>query len=247
MSTDTVTEHDTFERLRKAKEQIGQVPTDEDGNVVDPLEHLRAKLNLPTLKRIIRRGSGADAEFDFELDDGTVIPVGKSADLLNPRKVEAALHGTANVVLAYHGPKQFRQLARLFPAITVVVETGGGKAVEAKHWLATFCQRFPRRGAPIDLDDRAGELFDVIEPTRGDHAAPFRGSDGRLYVNAPSLTKHVKRHLDVPITEHEVRMRLTRLLGFEPAAGTGQLQARRGDRIVKLRALASPPGFDPEA
>ena len=71
--------------------------------------------------------------------------------------------------------------------------------------------------------------------------------DGRLYVNVPALARHIKRRLDTPITEHEVRMRLTRLLGFEPAAGTGRLQARNGDRTVTLRALASPPGFDPEA
>lgn len=230
-----VTTADEFERARRAR-RVGLADfRNEDGESIEALDFARRKTQLPDLVRVVKHGEGRAALYDLELDSGERIPIGKSGDVLSPRKVDEAL-GSAGVVIPYWGPKEWRPVAQALMMIAEV-EEGSSEDEETAGWLASFA-RAQLSAAEIDVD-RAEDLVRVIEG--GEPRAAFRSADGRLYVRLEPLMRHVRMHIGSSPTRPELSARLSRL-GFEKA----QLSAREGDSVHKARYWCSPAGFDPE-
>jgi hypothetical protein len=230
-----VTTADEFERARQARRVGLSDFRDEDGGQIEALDFARRKCKLPDLVRVVKHGEGRGALYDLELQGGERIPIGRSGDVLSPRKVDEAL-GTADVVIPYWGPKEWRPIAAALFAIAEV-EEGSSEAEETAGWLASFC-RGQLGAAGIDVD-RAEDLVRVLEG--GEPRGAFRSADDRLYVRLEPLMRHVLMHIGSRPTRPEISARLSRL-GFEKE----QLAARDGERIHKARYWRSPVGFDPE-
>lgn len=230
-----LTTADEFERARTAR-RVGVADfRDEDGGQIEALDFARRKTKLPELARVVKHGEGGGALYDLELEGGERIPVGKSADLLNPRKVDAAL-ADAGVAIPYWGPKEWRPIAASLLAIAEV-EEGSTDEEETAGWLASFV-RGQLAAAEIDTE-RAEDVVRVLEG--GDPRSAFRSADDRLYVRLQPLMRHVLMHIGTRASRREFSARLSRL-GFEKA----QLSARDGDEALKGRYWRSPAGFDPE-
>src|SRR5688572_15965072 len=54
------------------------------------LELIRKRLKAPSIVRVIKRGK-TDSDYEFELEDGTLVKLGKADALDNPRRTKAAL------------------------------------------------------------------------------------------------------------------------------------------------------------
>jgi hypothetical protein len=230
-----VTTVDEFERARRAKRSGVAHFTDEDGAQIEPLEFARRKTKLPDLQRVVKHGE-SNALYDFELAGGERIEIGKSGDLLNPRKVDAAL-ADSGVVIPYWGPKEWRPIAAALLAIAEVEDTGSTQSEETADWLASFA-RGHLATREVDVES-ADDLVRVLEDPENQPA--FRGADGSLYVRLGPLMRHVLMQRGQKPSQLDVSARLGRL-GFTKR----QLSARSEGGVVKARYWRSPPGFDPE-
>jgi hypothetical protein len=230
-----VTSADEFERARRARRVGLSDFRDEDGGQIEALEFARRKCKLPDLVRVVKHGEGRAALYDLELDGGERIPIGRSGDVLNPRKVDEAV-ASVGVAIPYWGREKWRPIAAALLAIAEV-EEGSSEDEETAGWLASF-SRAQLAAAAIDTE-RAEDLVRVLEG--GEPRGAFRSADDRLYVRLEPLMRHVLMHIGTRPTRPELSARLSRL-GFEKE----QLAARDGDRVHKARFWHSPVGFDPE-
>lgn len=189
----------------------------------------------------IERGEGADAEYDLHFAHGVVAEGIRLSDVYAPRVMQPRLEQVTKRALPWRSPKEWQPFGTGIVRAAVPDETTGGRADEAREWLAEFLDGHLERG-PVDLLD-PDALFDALER---DHGA-FRGSDGRLYVRPSRLLIFVNRVYGQRTTHGDLRRRLARL-GFErPASAEGKLSARKGARTVSRRFLVSDPDFDPGA
>jgi hypothetical protein len=232
----SVTGPDEFEQLRRARDLGLAGFRDEDDQPVEAIDFARRKTKLPALARVVKHGDDAGAIYDLELDGGARIPVGQSADLLNPRKVDAAL-ADFGAVIPYYTPKRWRPVAAALLAITEVEDTGSSEAEETGAWIASFTRSHvgAREIDVLDVED----LVRVLEDP--DDRPAFRGSDRALSVRLEPLMRHMLMHIGTRASRREVSARLARL-GFERE----QLSARSGDAVLKARYWKSPADFDPE-
>jgi hypothetical protein len=232
-----VTTVDEFERARRARRVGLSDFRDEDGGQIEALEFARRKCKLPDLVRVVKHGEGRAALYDLELDGGERIPIGKSGDVLNPRKVDEAVASVEPpVVIPWWGREKWRPIAAALLAIAEV-EEGSTEDEETAGWLASFC-RGELSATEIDTE-RAEDLVRILEG--GEPRGSFRSADDRLYVRLEPLMRHVLMHIGTRPTRPELSARLARL-GFDKE----QLAARDGERVHKARYWRSPPGFDAE-
>jgi len=202
---------------------------DADGNTVvlkEPLQQARNRLNLPDLNRVVKR-SRNDSTYAIELGDGTVIEVGSSRDLMDPRKVEAAVADATGVAIPYYAGKTFRPVAAALLAIAELEDTGAGIDDVTRGWLRRF---YGKLGFTADDPVVGGRAFDLEDPADRAEVVGAKGYDadlrlcegldafrdtGRaLYVHLERF-EHYMRHIErVPTSQRDLTRRLHRL-GFE--------------------------------
>jgi hypothetical protein len=219
------------EAAARELDAVRAVVRDENDEDVDALELARKRLKLPTLASVIRRAR-EDALYDFELEDGTILPVGPT--LLDPRRVEAAIEGHTDGAPPYYSPAKFRPIANALHKIADLRDTGATASNETRAWLADFVGEQAAR-ALVDVES-PDALAEVLP-----YSAAFRGTDRRIYVHLPGLVRWVTRVYGARTTTRDLSARLARL-GFESAQPSARVD---GDRVVKRRLWVSPAGFDP--
>jgi hypothetical protein len=219
--------------LRLAAEGAPHVP-DEDGQQVDALAHAQAKLRLPGLRRVIKRGT-SDSLFDLELDDGTLIEVGPIGALKDPRQIEDRLADTLGVLPPYYRPAAFRSVANALLAIAETVDDGLGAGTVTRAWIGAYLH--DRLGATLDLETPEGRRAAVH------HREPFRDTTGRLYLpleGVHGFERFVVTLLRQRASTRELAARLARL-GFQRE----QVSTPRPER-KRASFHVSPADFDPE-
>lgn len=212
---------------------------DDDGDAVEPLDFARRKLRLPGLRRVVKRAR-RDAVYDLDLAADGLVEIGSSADLMNPRRVEAAVADATGVAIPYYGAKGFRTIASALLMIAELEDSGATPENVTRGWLARFVhERISANAAPTDLQDpeARADLLAIF-------AEAFTAGDGRTYVHAPSLERFVREALKQPnATRGSVSARLARL-DFEPVQIEGP-RNQRGAKVAKRRYWRSPADFDP--
>jgi hypothetical protein len=218
----------------------GRSVSDENGEPIEALSLARKRLKLPRLRRVVKHGD-SNALYDLELEDGTRIPLGTSADLMNPRKVDAAIADSTGVAIPYYGAPKFRTVAGALLAIVEVENTGSPEAEETCDWIGSLLVM----GGQLVAMSPAGEgdglqLADVVaEP---EDFPCFRGDDRRLYLRLDAFHLHVRSRIGQrAITRRDLAARIARI-GFTKH----QPSVREAGRTLKARYWRSEPGFDPE-
>jgi hypothetical protein len=219
----------------------------EDGEERDALEYVRKRLDLPTFRRTIKRGS-EDAIYDLELEDGTLIRVGFIGDLRSPSKVADAIGDKLGFLPPHYTPGKFRPIANALLAVAVTVDDSTPND-ETRAWLTEFFEAKIGNGASFDLeddDDRATVVGGRGGDDGFDRPLPaFRAVDGRMYVRLESLDDYLHRQLRKRISRKEIAARLGRL-GFEKQTINGR-RSKRGQKVPTPRFWISPADFDVEA
>ncbi len=130
------------------------------------------------------------------------------------------------------------RIAEAIDEAAEVLDTALSEAEQTCGWIVAFQGERGYREWRLDLGDHDAlvELLDL----GGRSSQCFHGTDDRLYLQLPALTKHVM-HTAARTTQQDVATRLGRL-GF----GRKQLTVRDGERTLKRRYWRSPVGFDPQ-
>jgi hypothetical protein len=186
----------------------------------DPLQRLQRRLKLPNLIEIRKHG-GRGGTYDLVLDDGTVIDLNGTTDVLDSRKVQAAIADTTAIVIAETTRPKWAPVAQCI--FTLARETDDGDTrLDALHgWLADYS-----RGAlRIDLDRRE----DVIRVITGPQAGrAFHDMHGRLWIHSDRFAKYLRLDLTIRMTTQELGRDL-RLAGYT----RHQLSLREGATVHK--------------
>jgi len=230
---ENVTPPDELERLRQARANPapGRYKDAAGREYEDAMEFLRAQLRVDVV-----RAEKVGRLHDLVLRDASRVTLGTAGDMLEPRKLRAALLDR-QVVIPRHKGEQVDHIAQ---AVADVIEVLDPNAEEdgTRAWLAEFA-----RGhliGPLDLDDPA-ELERLLK-WQDTPTVPvfFKGADGRVYVKLDPLVGYVTRHL-ARSTREDMIARLRRL-GFTDC----RIEKRVGaDKRLRGRTWQSPPDFDP--
>ena len=196
---------------------------------MDPLDAVRWALSQPPLplRRVLQYGDDQQAQFAFEPDDGTVVPLGPSADLLSSRKVRAALLVRGFRIDFFAEKRWNDEIVCHLPTLTVEVATGGSEALETEEWLERFTHERVFEHKPCD------SLGAVIVAAKGSSGV-LRLDDGRVYVSVSKFGTFVRRGIGHGgIRDHELQTPpgekpwLFAGRTRRPDSGTARGQARR--------------------
>jgi hypothetical protein len=210
---------------------------------VDPLEHARARLALPSLQRVLQRGT-QDAVFDLELEDGRLIPVGTMKDLrLDPDKV-------TNLIAEFLPPdepppprytrEKWDPIFRCLHALKEVRESETTPDDVTHGWLVRYMNE---RKTERDLSDPE-QLQEVVKGSAitAGGVDPFY-YEGRLYIYLNDFEVYVRSQLRRNVTARDLSARLERL-GFEAHTlrDPGHLDGEEARRRYKRSAAGFVPG-----
>lgn len=223
------------DEVRRIAHSVARYPAPADrDDEPDDLEVIRRALNrLPVAQ--VRKIGQKRAEFDLVLDDGTTIELGPAADVLNPRRVQAAIADAAAVVIPTSSRKDWEGVAAAIFRCAGQGEEAGDFTTEIRSWLARFVYDHPV--ARVSMADPE-ELADAITNRLG--MALFE-IDGRLAIRLTEFLREVQMVFGYRTTATELGRRLRRM-GFTAQ----QVSARKGDTVAKARLWFVPPGLDLE-
>jgi hypothetical protein len=230
---ENVTPPDELERLRKARANPanGGPYKDASGREFgDALEFLRSQLRVDVV-RAVKLGRA----HDLLLRDGGRAKLGTAEQMLEPKKLRAAL-AECGVVIARHKGEEVDQIARAVLDIVEILDPHGEEET-TRAWIAEWSRNGNAVLGPLDVKDAEA----LKEATYGEAPpALFRGDDGRLYLKLDALVSYVTKTLG-RTTREDMATRLRRI-GFEEHRIDERLP---GGGKVRARMWCSPRGFDP--
>lgn len=199
----------------------------------DPLDRVRAALDMPGITRIVKHGRGH--AYVLELGDGTSVDLGTTADLFVRRRMEAAILATARVMIPTAKTDAHRQLVADIEA--AADEIGDALSVE-EETLSLLVEYLDAHNYArhVDLDDKAN-LWDVLYD-----GGPFMTVDGRLHIRLEKFTDWCRR-MGQRMTRQEMSQRLGRLGFVKPDEG-GRIDVRRGEKKIQRKFWVSPADFE---
>jgi hypothetical protein len=213
---------------------------------------IRQRLKAPSIARVIKRGK-TDSDYEFELEDGTLVKLGKADALDNPRRTKAALFDALGIVVEVLERKKWLAIKQAIANASEIIETST-EAEETLAWLHAFIARSSLRGSDqtyltdalpkIDYNDKR-RLFDVLRSIRSSSNASdssrsvkgFFDNDERCYLQITALERFINFNAlsTERMTAPKLSMRLTRL-GFSKV----EVAARQGEKVISVRMYASP-------
>jgi hypothetical protein len=219
------------------------------------LELIRKRLKAPSIARVIKRGK-TDSDYEFELEDGTLVKLGKADALDNPRRTKAALFDALGIVVEVVERKKWLAIKQAIANASEIIETST-EAEETLAWLHAFVSRSSLRGSDqtyltetlprIDYNDKRN-LFDVLRSIRSSSNASGNGrsvkgffdNDERCYLQITAFERFINFNAlsTERMTAQKLSMRLTRL-GFNKV----EVAARQGEKVINVRMYVSPPKF----
>ena len=230
---ENVTRPDELERLRKARANPanGGPYRDASGREFgDALEFLRSQLRVDVV-RAVKLGRA----HDLLLRDGGRVKIGTAEQMLEAKKLRAAL-AECGVVIARHKGEEVDQIARAVLDIVEILDPHGEEET-TRAWLAEWSRNGNAVLGPLDVKDAEA----LKEATYGEGVpALFRGDDGRLYLKIDPFVNYVTKTLG-RTTREDMATRLRRI-GFEEHRIDERLP---GGGRVRARTWCSPRGFDP--
>jgi hypothetical protein len=217
---------------------------------------IRSRLKAPSIARVIKRGK-TDSDYEFELEDGTLVKLGKADALDNPRRTKAALFDALGIVVEVVERKKWLAIKLAIANASEIIETST-EAEETLAWLHAFVSRSSLRGSDqtylteslpkIDYNDKQ-KLFDVLRSIRSSSNASggsyhsvkgFFDYDDRCYLQITAFERFINFNAlsTERMTAPKLSMRLTRL-GFSKV----EVAARQGEKVMSVRMYASPAKF----
>lgn len=223
------------------------------------LELIRKRLKAPSIARVIKRGK-TDSDYEFELNDGTLVKLGKADALDNPRRTKAALFDALGIVVEVVERKKWLAIKQAIANASEIIETST-EAEETLAWLHAFVSpsslRGPEQGflsealPKIDYNDKQ-KLFEALRLIRhGANNPHFANSKKGFFDNEDRCFLHLTtflRFININaltaerMTPMKLSARLTRL-GFKKV----EAAARQGKPVMNVRMYASPPKFFDDA
>lgn len=230
-------------------------PQTHENQRVKGLELLRQKLKAPSIARVMKRGK-TDSDYEFELEDGTFVNLGKADALDNPRRTKAALFDALGIVVEVVERKKWLAIKKAIANASEIIETST-EAEEMIAWLHAFVSPSSLRGSDqsyltealprIDYNDKS-KLFDVLRLIRsssnsssGSYSVKgFFDNDERCYLQITTFARFINFNAlsTERMTAQKLSVRLTRL-GFKKV----EVAARQGENTISVRMYASPPKF----
>lgn len=209
---------------------------------VDPLDHARDRLALPTLRRVLQRGR-QDAVFDLELEDGRLIPIGSMKDLrLDPDKVTNLI---AEFLPASAPPpprytrEKWDPVFQCLHALKEVRESETTPDDVTRGWLVRYVAERARDRDLNDYVERREAVAGSAITAGG--VDPF-WFEARLYIYLEDFEAYVRHQLRRNVTLRDLSARLERL-GFE--GYTLRDPHPRDDEQQRRRFKRSGEGFHP--
>jgi hypothetical protein len=222
---------------------------------VRALELIRTRLKAPSIARVIKRGK-TDSDYEFELEDGTLVKLGKADALENPRRTKAALFDALGIVVEVVERKKWLAIKQAIANASEIIETST-EAEETLAWLHAFVSSSHLRGTSqtylseslnkIDFSDKQ-KLFEVLRLIRsgannpyGIHSAKgFFDNEDRGYLQITAFERFINFNAlsTERMTAQKLSARLTRL-GFKKV----EVAARQGEKVINVRMYASPAKF----
>ena len=219
------------------------------------LELIRKRLKAPSIARVIKRGR-TDSDYEFELNDGTLVKLGKADALENPRKTKAALFDALGIVVEVAERKKWLAIKQAIANASEIIETST-EAEETLSWLHAFVSRSSVLGSDqnyltdplprIDYSDKA-KLFEVLRSIRSgsnksssSHSVKgFFDTEARCYLQITAFERFINFNslTTERMTAPKLSIRLTRL-GFNKV----EVAARQGEKVVNVRMYVSPAKF----
>ena len=205
------------------------------GENVDKLAHVREKLRLPELDRIVKHGRHGDS-YRMHLSDGRVIDIGSIIVLTTQAQFQRAFLTQVRRNPPYYKPADWRAVAEAFEQAAEEVDEVATADEETAGWLEAW---LPSANARRDVDvAQADTLYELLGTGRGGVPA-FYDTQGRLYVKLDPIVAWLGRMGGVRVTVPELSTRLL-AAGFTRA----RLAARQGEETHRGRYWVSPPGLD---
>jgi hypothetical protein len=209
---------------------------------VDPLEHARDRLALPTLARVVQRGR-QDAVFDLELEDGRLIPIGTMKDLRSdPEKVTNAI---AESLAPDETPpprytrEKWDSVFRCLHSMKVLIESETTPDDVTHGWLVRYVREREQTRDLTDPEERREAVSGSALTAGG--VDPFY-CEGQLYIYLQDFEFFVRRQLGRNVTLRDLSARLERL-GFESYTLRDPGDAKHEE--ARRRFKRSAPGFRP--
>jgi hypothetical protein len=218
------------------------------------LELIRKRLKAPSIVRVIKRGK-TDSDYEFELEDGTLVKLGKADALDTPRRTKAALFDALGIVVEVVERKKWLAIKQAIANASEIIETST-EAEETLAWLHAFVSRSSLGGSDqtymtealpkIDYNDKL-KLSDVLRSIRNSDAASinhsvkgFVDNEDRCYLQITAFARFINFNAlsTERMTAQKLSLRLTRL-GFKKV----EVAARQGEKKISVRMYVSPAKF----
>lgn len=232
-----------------------EYPRDDDADSKASLAWLRAQ---PIFQRVgiagARKLGKSKATFIIDTDYGISIALGSSADVLDFRKVRAAIaDAIPGVVVIKANKDPWEPYAEaIFALAGEGIDTRSDPTSELLEWIADLLLQNDDEERLIDLSNAESLCALILRLNsplnnsamydRNGYASAFgRTTDGRLVIRAKKFVQFVTMQFGQRTSLHEVTTRLG-ALGFE----SKQLSARNSElpRTEKVRVFISPAGFE---
>ncbi|MCW2951364.1 MAG: hypothetical protein JWQ48_534 [Conexibacter sp.] len=200
----------------------------DDGYLGDPLRRVSRRLRLAdgdrTLERVRKHG-GRGGLYDLVLRDGTIIELGTARDVLDPRRVQAAVADATTIVIPETRRPLWAHVAQGIFKLAVVADNDESPEDITRRWV----DEYARSAARVYLDDPQGRL-DAIQSHA--HGGAFRDEHGHVWLHSDRFSVWLKRELTIAIGPQEIGARLRRA-GLERK----QLSQRDDTGSVRKRTL----------
>jgi hypothetical protein len=189
----------------------------------------------------VRKLGRVGGEYELVLDDGRTVELGRAADVLTPRRVQAAVADVLAVAIPLRTLARWRPIGEAILAAAEVVDCGCDPADELAGWVRRYLSNYRSCLDVEDLRERRKNYAEqpdlqvvLVERLRDGRPA---AKDGHVYLTLLEQHEHLI-HRGVRITQPELARRLRRS-GWTPA----QLAARTTGGPINARAWRSPENW----
>jgi hypothetical protein len=187
------------------------------------------------IDRVIKLGKVRGA-VDLILHDGTRIELGRTADLLSPRKVKEAIFDHVHVAIATPRQNDWDPIAQALLRMATVEETGTA-AEELEDWVKRFLNAHkPWHGNHRAVTEHGYDIVDALKKDR-----PWLAEDGTVYLTLAMLRQFLADREHARPTQTELCQRLRRGGWIQSTP-----EVQKEGKVKKRRCWKSPPAWLPK-